>query len=168
MTAAKRPTPENKPSYLLSHDENRQLFNLIGTKCKSLASAVVQVYFADPPGRNQWNKRYCGVICFIKDNIKRSYFLRGKNLQFLSAIQEDTTLYYLFVAVFCMDSQTTLWEQELYSTFEYLAPRPYFHTFEGDVTNIFYFTTNIQFINCKIFCCLLFFIVQPRGLELCR
>jgi len=79
MTAAKRPTPENKPSYLLSHDENRQLFNLIGTKCKSLASAVVQVYFADPPGRNQWNKRYCGVICFIKDNIKRSYFLRGKH-----------------------------------------------------------------------------------------
>lgn len=97
MTAAKRPTPENKPSYLLSHDENRQLFNLIGTKCKSLASAVVQVYFADPPGRNQWNKRYCGVICFIKDNIKRSYFLRGKNLQFLSAMQEDTTLYYILL-----------------------------------------------------------------------
>lgn len=141
MTAAKRPTPENKPSYLLSHDENRQLFNLIGTKCKSLASAVVQVYFADPPGRNQWNKRYCGIICFIKDNIKRSYFLRGKHLYHSFWFKKIPSIKLIFFSVFCMDSQTILWEQELYSTFEYLAPRPYFHTFEGDVT-ILSFSTN--------------------------
>lgn len=27
-----------------------------------------------------------------------------------------------------------LWEQELYSSFEYKSPRNYFHTFEGDVS----------------------------------
>ena len=132
MTAAKRPTPENKPSYLLSHDENRQLFNLIGSKCKSLASAVVQVYFADPPGRSQWTKRYCGVVCFIKDNIKRSYFLRGE-MRFGINYKIILLMINFSFAVFCMDSLTILWEQELYSTFEYYAPRPYFHTFEGDV-----------------------------------
>lgn len=77
-----------------------------------MATAVVQVCFADPPNRSQWNKRHCGVLCFIKDNIKRSYFLR----------------------VYCLDRQSAIWEQELYSSFEYCAPRPYFHTFEGDVS----------------------------------
>lgn len=110
MTAAKRPQPENKPSSLLSLEENDQLFKLIGLRCKSMASAVVQVCFADPPSRSQWNLRHCGVLCFIKDNIKRSYYLR----------------------VFCLDRQSVVWEQELYSSFEYCAPRPHFHTFEGD------------------------------------
>ncbi|XP_057374296.1 actin nucleation-promoting factor WAS-like [Daphnia carinata] len=75
-----------------------------------MASAVVQVCFADPPSRSQWNLRHCGVLCFIKDNIQRSHYLR----------------------VFCLDRQSVVWEQELYSAFEYCAPRPYFHTFEGD------------------------------------
>jgi len=77
-----------------------------------MASAVVQVFFADTAGRNQWNKRHCGVLCFIKDNTRRSYFLR----------------------VFCLDQNRALWEQELYSSFEYKSPRNYFHTFEGDVS----------------------------------
>lgn len=34
MTAAKRPQPENKPSSLLSLEENDQLFKLIGQRCK--------------------------------------------------------------------------------------------------------------------------------------
>ncbi|EFX81546.1 hypothetical protein DAPPUDRAFT_50104 [Daphnia pulex] len=105
---------ENKPSSILSLDEKDQLFKLIGLRCKSMASAVVQVCFADPPNRSQWNKRHCGVVCFIKDNIKRSYFLR----------------------VFCLDRQSAIWEQELYSSFDYCAPRPYFHTFEGDECRI--------------------------------
>lgn len=90
-----------------------------------MASAVVQVCFADPPNRSQWNKRHCGVVCFIKDNIKRSYFLR----------------------VFCLDRQSAIWEQELYSSFDYCAPRPYFHTFEGDVSPDIHF---IILVNYKI------------------
>ncbi|KAK4015646.1 hypothetical protein OUZ56_030621 [Daphnia magna] len=101
---------ENKPSSLLSIRENNTLFKLIGLRCNSMASAVVQVCFADPPSRSQWNLRHCGVLCFIKDNIKHSYYLR----------------------VFCLDRQSVVWEQELYSSFEYCSPRPHFHTFEGD------------------------------------
>jgi hypothetical protein len=37
---------------------------------------VVQVYLADPPSRNKWNKRCCGVVAFIKDNQMKSYFIR--------------------------------------------------------------------------------------------
>ena len=151
MTAAKRPQPENnKPSSLLSHEENDQLFKLIGSRCKvkafkfhyyelvhqffflllqSMASAVVQVCFADPPNRGQWNKRHCGVLCFIKDNNKRSYFFR----------------------VYCLDRQSILWEQELYSSFEYCAPRPYFHTFEGDVSVIVTRNNVIKFFFYNLF-----------------
>ncbi len=54
---------------------------------QTLASAVVQVFLADPPGCNRWNKRCCGVATFIKDNHKRSYFIRVYNLKVLSKIQ---------------------------------------------------------------------------------
>ena len=30
-----------------------------------------------------------------------------------------------------------IWEQELYNQFAYKTPREYFHTFEGEVSNIF-------------------------------
>jgi len=116
MTAAKRPQPitENKPSFLLTREENEQLFRLIGNRCKSIATAVVQVLYPSPPSYSQWNKRHCGVLCFIKDNVKRSYFFR----------------------IFCLTKQELLWEQELYNSFEYHAPRPYFHTFEGDESRV--------------------------------
>ncbi len=48
---------------------------------QTLASAVVQVFLADPPSLNRWNKRCCGVATFIKDNQKRSYFIRVYNLR---------------------------------------------------------------------------------------
>lgn len=116
MTAAKRPQliGENKPSFLLSPEENEQLFRLIGNRCKSIASAVVQVLYSSPPNYVQWNKRHCGILCFIKDNVKRSYFFR----------------------TYCLAKQELLWEQELYNSFEYHAPRPYFHTFEGDESRV--------------------------------
>ena len=38
--------------------------------------------------------------------------------------------------VFCIERLTLLWEQELYNQFEYKNPRPYFHTFEGDVSHV--------------------------------
>lgn len=106
-------------------------FNWLFLQFQSIASAVVQVCFADPPSRAQWNKRHCGVLCFIKDNYKRSYFLR----------------------VYCLDLQTTVWEQELYSNFEYRAPRPYFHTFEGDVSHLFAsfvrFSSSVALRECR-------------------
>ncbi len=55
--------------------------NLFMCIFQTLATAVVQVYLADPPSCNRWNKRCCGVACFIKDNPKRSYFIRVYDLK---------------------------------------------------------------------------------------
>lgn len=42
MTAAKRPQPitENKPSFLLTREENEQLFRLIGNRCKVIVMSL--------------------------------------------------------------------------------------------------------------------------------
>lgn len=75
---------------------------------QSLATAVVQVVAS---AGQHWVKKHCGVVCFVKDNVKRSYFFR----------------------LYCPERQTLLWEHELYNQFEYRRPRRYFHTFESDV-----------------------------------
>ena len=75
----------------------------------------LQVYRSEGPGHSyRWNKRTCGVVCFVKDNLKRSYYIR----------------------VFDMDRQALVFDQEIYNQFKYKSPRPYFHTFEGDDAQI--------------------------------
>merc|ERR1711892_1468004 len=102
---------ENRPSLLLSHEENQMVVALVGPRCQTLATTVAQVYRSEGPGHNyRWNKRTCGVICFVKDNLRRSYFIR----------------------VYDMDRTVLVFDQEIYNQFRYKAPRPYFHTFEGD------------------------------------
>ena len=54
------------------------------------------------------------MICFVKDNLKRSYYIR----------------------VFDMDRQALVFDQEIYNQFKYKSPRSYFHTFEGDDAQI--------------------------------
>lgn len=89
--------------------------NLVGSRAQSLATTVVQVYHSEGPGHSyRWNKRSCGVVCFVKDNLKRSYFIR----------------------VYDIDHNLLVFEQEIYNQFKYKAPRPYFHTFEGDDAQI--------------------------------
>ena len=73
------------------------------------------MYRSEGPGHSyRWNKRTCGVVCFVKDNLKRSYYIR----------------------VFDMDRQALVFDQEIYNQFKYKSPRPYFHTFEGDDAQI--------------------------------
>ena len=43
---------------------------------QTLATGVVQLYLADPRSQQRWSKRCCGVVCFVKDNPKRSYYIR--------------------------------------------------------------------------------------------
>ncbi|XP_070192688.1 actin nucleation-promoting factor WASL-like isoform X2 [Littorina saxatilis] len=104
-----RARPSNSSSILLNDGENDTLFQILGRGCVTLASGVVQLYLADQPGRTSWNKRCCGVACFVKDNPKRSYFIR----------------------VFDIKKGQMIWEQELYNQFRYKTPREYFHIFEG-------------------------------------
>ena len=61
-------------------------------------------------GHARWNKRSCGVVCLVKDNPKRSYFIR----------------------VLDIDRKMIVFDQEIYNQFRYRTPRPYFHTFEAE------------------------------------
>ncbi|ELT88121.1 hypothetical protein CAPTEDRAFT_117654, partial [Capitella teleta] len=106
----RRPRPTNIPSKLLTNAENDQLFALIGQKCVTLASAVVQVVLGEPPSFSRWMKRCCGVACFVKDNPMRSYYIRVYNIS----------------------TGGCIWEQEIYNQFNYKMPLPHFHTFDTD------------------------------------
>ncbi|XP_006876715.1 PREDICTED: wiskott-Aldrich syndrome protein [Chrysochloris asiatica] len=103
-------TQQNTPSTLLQDHENQRLFEMLGRKCFTLATAVVQLYLALPPGAEHWTKEHCGAVCFVKDNPQKSYFIRLYSLQ----------------------AGRMLWEQELYSQLIYSTPTPFFHTFAGD------------------------------------
>jgi len=64
--------------------------------------------------RNQWVKFKTGVVCFVKDNVKKSYYIR---------LVDITT-------------KSIAFEQEIYNQFTYKTDRPYFHSFPGDVSSV--------------------------------
>uniref|UniRef100_UPI00398F67BB actin nucleation-promoting factor WAS-like n=1 Tax=Pristiophorus japonicus TaxID=55135 RepID=UPI00398F67BB len=97
-------------SRMLPAADNQRLYGLLGRNCVTLSSAVVQLYLAAPERQHRWVKQHCGVVCFVKDNPKRSYFIRLYDLR----------------------ECRLLWEQEVYIQFQYSARRPYFHTFFAD------------------------------------
>ncbi len=72
--------PSNVPSALLSDQENETLFTLIGNRKQSKATAVVQMFHANADNRTDWTKFKTGVVCFIKDNPKKSYYIRMYDL----------------------------------------------------------------------------------------
>uniref|UniRef100_A0A803KGS4 Actin nucleation-promoting factor WASL n=1 Tax=Xenopus tropicalis TaxID=8364 RepID=A0A803KGS4_XENTR len=102
----------NSGSILLTAQENESLFSYLGKKCVTMTSAVVQVFLSDR--NSMWVKKCCGVVCLVKDNPQRSYFIR----------------------VYDIKEGRQLHEQELYYNFVYNSPRPYFHTFPGDTCQI--------------------------------
>ncbi|OWR40727.1 Wiskott-Aldrich syndrome protein [Danaus plexippus plexippus] len=104
------PKGENRPSVLLTPEENDLVFSLIGAKCQSLATAVVQLFTTEGPDHSEWKKKDTGVLCLIKDNSKRSYFFR----------------------IYCLYRRSLIWEHEVYLQIEYKNPRPYLHTFEAE------------------------------------
>ena len=75
-----------------------------------LGAGIIQLYLTEPPSHNEWLKRNTGVITLIRDNPKRSFFLR----------------------LYCPQRKAMLWEHEIYNAIEYKAPTSYFHTFEGE------------------------------------
>ncbi|KAI1890220.1 hypothetical protein AGOR_G00151430 [Albula goreensis] len=107
---SKAKTQENRPSLLLSGPENDRLLDLLGRRCVTLATAVVQLYMALPNSTSYWSLQHTGAVCFVKDNPQRSYFIR------LYDIKEGKQI----------------WEQELYNQLQYHCPVPYFHTFPAD------------------------------------
>ncbi|XP_023661374.2 actin nucleation-promoting factor WAS [Paramormyrops kingsleyae] len=100
-------------SELISPRENALLFALMGPTCSAVACAVAQVYEArsEPnAGGPAWRYKDGGVMCLVRDQTLRSCFLR----------------------LYSVKRGKLLWEQELYTTFKYSAPRPFFHSFLAD------------------------------------
>ncbi|KRT81418.1 hypothetical protein AMK59_5260, partial [Oryctes borbonicus] len=110
MAQKQRKQIENKPSSLLTLEENHQIFRLVGSRCKTIATAVVQLYHTQSPSHSQWLKKETGVLCFVRDNVKKTYFFR----------------------LFCLKRNCMIWEQETYTQMEYDHRCPFLHTFEGD------------------------------------
>lgn len=103
------PAIENQASSLLSTEENLQVFKLLGSRCQTIATTVVQLFTA-PPNSLQWFKKDTGVLCFVKDFNKKNYFFR----------------------LFSLKRNQLAWETEIYNNMEYSEAAPFFHTFEGD------------------------------------
>ncbi|KAJ6655319.1 hypothetical protein lerEdw1_005511 [Lerista edwardsae] len=101
---------DHVPSCLLDDHENQQVFELLGRKCTAMVTAVAQLFLALPQGSRNWSKQGSGVLCFVKDNPRRSYFIRFYDLK----------------------DRTMTWEQELYNQLVYAATTSYFHSFPGD------------------------------------
>ncbi|CAL8319349.1 unnamed protein product [Merluccius merluccius] len=110
MTRGSKSVRESGHMSLLTPQESERMEELLGRRCASMATAVVQLFMALPHSPSVWSLQLCGVVSFVKDNPQRSYFIR----------------------VFDLKAGSQLWEQELYTQFVYNAGLPYFHTFSAD------------------------------------
>ncbi|XP_076649481.1 uncharacterized protein LOC143357119 [Halictus rubicundus] len=100
----------HRGSTLLKPEENEQVFQLIGNRCQCLAAGVIQLYLTEPPMHKEWIKKTTGIITLIRDNPRRSFFLR----------------------LYCLQRRAMIWEHEVYNAMDYRAPLSYFHTFEAE------------------------------------
>ncbi|XP_034484996.1 neural Wiskott-Aldrich syndrome protein isoform X2 [Drosophila innubila] len=108
--AAGLPKPKNNtPSTQLTPDENDAVFRLLGKKCQTLNTAVVQIYKTEGSAHSHWKKKHTGVVCFVKDSGIRSYFLRA----------------------YCLIKNELIWEHEIYDGMQIVKSRPFLLTFEG-------------------------------------
>lgn len=104
------PTVDNQHSSLLSTEENLQVFKLLGNRCQTISTTVVQLFVTAPPHHSQWIKKEAGVLCFVRDNSKKNYFFR----------------------LFSLKRNMMVWEHEMYNNMEYVESATFFHTFEGE------------------------------------
>ena len=100
----------NITSSLLNYDENQLVLDVLGSQRQIIAIGVVQMYQASSSGTPTWTKFKSGVVCLVKDITLGSYFL------LLVDLNAETVVFYL----------------ELYDSFVYKRPSPYFHTFQED------------------------------------
>ena len=100
----------NKPPRKITPEENHRVFKILGESRQSLCTAVVQLFIATNSSARAWKFVVTGVACFVKDSVRRGYYIQ----------------------VFDMDNRQRIWEQELYNEMIYKTPCDWFHTFEGD------------------------------------
>ncbi|XP_065184485.1 actin nucleation-promoting factor WAS-like isoform X2 [Sycon ciliatum] len=98
----------NAVSNLISREENDIAHRILGIRRTTLAITVAQLYQG---AGGSWSPHpKVGVICFVKDNEKRSYYIRMVDVV----------------------NRQQVFEQELYSQIVYKQTRSYFHQFPGD------------------------------------
>lgn len=95
----------------LDQKENNKLCSFLTEKgLLSQATAVAQLYLSEKPDHKKWTKKHTGVLCFIKDYKRKSFFFHVYNINTLQL----------------------LWEQELYKPFKYNKLTSQFHYFDAD------------------------------------
>ena len=89
--------------------------------------------------QNQWKKFKTGVVCFVKDNVKKSYYIRLVDITVsLIKWQNSTVPLLKCFPSQCMhmnaQAKSIAFEQEIYDQFTYKKDRSFFHSFPGDVS----------------------------------
>ena len=68
------------PSELLTFEENQMVFSMLGDRKESLSTTVIQLLFATTTRPFQWQLQVTGVVCFVKDPIRKGFFIEVSNL----------------------------------------------------------------------------------------
>lgn len=76
-----------------------------------MCTAVIQLYTTEAPAHSSWIKRLNGVACFVRDVLKKSYFIR----------------------VYCLAKHELMWEEEMYESILINKTREFLICFEGQV-----------------------------------
>lgn len=118
-------TLESVKSVHLTNEENELVFTLVGSRNQSQCTAIAQLFQAGPPTYRHWMKRHTGVLCFVKDNAKRSYYFR----------------------LYCLLKHEMVWQHEIYEEIEISRVKPFLLTFEGHVR--FSMIIDCQFVDLK-------------------
>ena len=100
----------NKSSSIISPEDNRKVFELLGRNRQSVSTAVVKLFEATDSAPRSWKLVVTGVACFIKDSAQRGFYIQ----------------------VVDVDNETIVWEQPLHPRLNYNASCDWFHTFEID------------------------------------
>lgn len=73
--------------------------------------AVVQFFSTDGPEGTEWRQKNFGILCFVRDPNRKSYYFR----------------------LYCPIRHQLLWEHEMYNGLLYQSPTKFFHCFEAEV-----------------------------------
>ena len=73
----------SRPSRHLTFDENQKVFGMLGQRKESLSTAVIQLLFGTNSQPSTWQLQVTGVICFVKDPIRKGFFFEVKCFNFI-------------------------------------------------------------------------------------
>nr|CAD7448328.1 unnamed protein product [Timema bartmani] len=148
---------EHRGSTLLQHEENEQIFRLLGSRCQTknltvasqiphrrrvkgnLPSALVSRDCAGCSGSLRDYSDGCSldhtlatavVQLFLTDPPDHSVW-RRRDAGVLCLVKDNQRRSYFF-RLFCLSRRQMVWEHEVYNSMDYKSPKPFLHTFEAE------------------------------------